>query len=456
MTEVLKQAPKGRHTELFDAFDEIRSQEAPLWLHRIRSEAMERFTELGMPVVRELSFPLKEDWIYTDLRTIADTTYHTEPVPAEISEAMISPYEFGQKDWHKIVIVNGVYSPSLSRISDLPPGAFVGRLADALINHPELVHPYLGRGADFENNGLTALNTALFRDGLFVYLPRGEIIETPVHVHYLTTSYETPLITQPRTLIVAGDGTKLQVVESYTGLTEDQYLTNAVTEISVGRDGQIDHYRINREGLGAAHLSNTQLQLAENGHISTFNMSMGAKLTRNDTNAKLAGEHAVVRMNGLYLVTGDQHVDNHTAIDHAMPNCDSYEVYKGILADKARGVFNGQVMVQQDAQETDAKQLNKNLMLSPDAMIHTKPQLEIYADRVKCTHGATVGQLDDEQIFYLRTRGLSHESACHLLTYGFAADLIRRLKIDAVRSALDTLFETTISDLSAAQSQTER
>ena len=164
MTEVLKQAPKGRHTELFDAFDEIRSQEEPLWLHRIRSEAMERFTELGMPVVRELSFPLKEDWIYTDLRTIADTTYHTEPVPAEISEAMISPYEFGQKDWHKIVIVNGVYSPSLSRISDLPPGAFVGRLADALINHPELVHPYLGRGADFENNGLTALNTALFRD----------------------------------------------------------------------------------------------------------------------------------------------------------------------------------------------------------------------------------------------------------------------------------------------------
>ena len=282
------------------------------------------------------------------------------------------------------------------------------------------------------------------------------MLETPVHVHYVTTGHETPLATQPRTLIAAGDGANLKVVESYSGLTDEPYLTNAVSEIAVGRDGHVDHYRINREGAGAAHLSTTQLHLEGNGRISTFNMTMGGALTRNDTNARLIGEHAVVRMNGLFLVTGNQHVDNHTAIDHAVPNCDSYEVYKGILDGRSRGVFNGKVFVHQDAQETDAKQLNKNLMLSPDAMIHTKPQLEIYADQVKCTHGATVGQLDEDQIFYLRTRGLSHDSACNLLTYGFAADLIRRLGIDAVRSSLDTLFETTIRDLSMAHGQTGR
>ena len=456
MTEALKHAATPRYATFYDAFERVRSGDAPLWLHRIRSDALKRFRELGIPVARELSFPLKEDWIYTDLRSIADTSYHAEPGGVDLSEAALAPYEFGRNDWHRLVFVNGEYTPALSRVADLPRGVVVSSLADALSENPQLVHPHLASYAGFERNGLTALNTALFENGLFVYVPRGVMLETPVHVHYVTTGHETPLATQPRTLIAAGDGANLKVVESYSGLTDEPYLTNAVSEIAVGRDGHVDHYRINREGAGAAHLSTTQLHLEGNGRISTFNMTMGGALTRNDTNARLAGEHAVVRINGLFLVTGNQHVDNHTAIDHAVPNCDSYEVYKGILDGRSRGVFNGKVFVHQDAQETDAKQLNKNLMLSPDAMIHTKPQLEIYADQVKCTHGATVGQLDEDQIFYLRTRGLSHHSACNLLTYGFAADLIRRLGIDAVRSSLDTLFETTIRDLSMAHGQTGR
>ena len=477
MTESLKQATTSRYTTFYDAYDRIRTLDAPLWLHRIRSDAMKRFRELGMPVARELSFPLKEDWIYTDLRQIADTSYQAGPggpggpggsgepggpggpggpVEAMLDEDALAPYEFGQDGWHRLVFVNGVYTPALSHTADLPQGVVVSSLADALAEYPELVHPHLARYADYEGSGLTALNTALFENGLFVHVPRGGVLETPVHVHYVTAGLDAPLATQPRTLIAAGDGASLKVVESYSGMTDQAYLTNAVTEITVGRDGNVEHYRINREGPGAAHLSTNQLHLEGNGRISTFNMSMGGALTRNDTNARLAGEHAVVRMNGLYLVAGDQHVDNHTAIDHAVPNCDSYEVYKGILEGRSRGVFNGKVFVHQDAQETDAKQLNKNLMLSSDAMIHTKPQLEIYADQVKCTHGATVGQLDEDQIFYLRTRGLSHDSACHLLTYGFAADLIRRLGIDAVRTSLDTLFETTIRDLSTARGRTER
>lgn len=456
MTEALKQLTTERYAAFYEAYDRIRGGDAPLWLHRLRSDALKRFRELGMPVVREISFPLKEDWVYTDLRAIADTTYHAEPAETDLDGSALAPFEFGQDDWHRIVFVNGAYSSALSRVSDLPRGAVVTSLAHALAEHPDLVHPHLARYADFERTGLTALNTALFENGLFVYVPRGGILETPVHVHYVTTAHALPLATQPRTLIAAGDGANLKVVESYSGLTDQAYLTNAVTEIAVGRDGHVEHYRINREGGGAAHLSTTQLQLAGNGHISTFNMSMGGALTRNDTNARLDGEHAVVRMNGLFLVSGNQHVDNHTAIDHAVPDCDSYEVYKGILDGRSRGVFNGKVFVHEDAQETDAKQLNKNLMLSPDAMIHTKPQLEIYADQVKCTHGATVGQLDEDQIFYLRTRGLSHDSACQLLTYGFAADLIRRLRIDAVRSSLDSLFEATIRDLSTVQDRTGR
>ena len=238
MTEALKQVSTDRYAPFYEAYDRIRGGEAPLWLHRIRSDAMKRFGELGMPVARELSFPLKEDWIYTDLRKIADTPYHTEPVEAELDETALAPYEFGQNGWHRLVFVNGAYSSALSRFGDLPRGAVVSSLADALLEYPDLVHPHLARYADFERTGLTALNSALLEDGLFVHVPRGGTLETPVHVHYVNTGHDTPLATQPRTLIAAGDGANLKVVESYSGLTDQAYLTNAVTEIAVGRPGR--------------------------------------------------------------------------------------------------------------------------------------------------------------------------------------------------------------------------
>ena len=444
-----------RYAPFFSEYERLKMQDAPLWLHQRRKSAIGRFTELGIPVTRDLSFPLKEDWLYTNLAPLAKSAFEADLSGGDIilDQEALEPYGFGQDDWHVLVFVNGTFSASMSHISDSPDGVIIQPLSQALIENPDLVQPHLAQYADFENIGLTALNTALIRDGLFVYVPDGKMLETPVHVQYVSTEWESPTASHPRTLIVAGNGSQATVIESYTGLTDQSYLTNAVTEIAVGRDGNVDHCRINREGGQAYHISTTQLHLQENSHISTFNMSMGGALTRNDTNAQLDGHHAVVRMNGLYLVTGDQQVDNHTAIHHAEPNCDSYEVYKGILDGNARAVFNGKVFVHQDAQETDAKQLNKNLLLSPDALIHTKPQLEIYADQVKCTHGATVGQLDEDQIFYLRTRGLSRNSACHLLTYGFAADLIRRLKVEAVRNQLDPLLETTIQQISMAQSQ---
>jgi Fe-S cluster assembly protein SufD len=457
MTEAFNSISQNvdRYATYFSEYDRLKTQDAPVWLHQLRKNAISRFTELGIPVTRDLSFPLKEDWLYTNLAPLAKTPFGTDLRGDEylLDSEVLLPYGFGQDDWQVLVFVNGNYSPARSHISDLPQGIIVQPISRALIENPELVEPHLAKYADYDQIGLTALNTALLRDGLFVYVPDGKILETPIHVQYVSTACEASTAAHPRTLIVAGDAGQATVIESYIGLTDETYLTNAVTEIAVGRDGNIDHYRINREGSRACHISTTQLHLKDNSHISTFNMSMGGKLTRNDSNARLDGEHAVVRMNGLFLVAGDQHVDNHTSMDHAQPNCDSYEVYKGILDGNSRGVFNGKVYVKQDAQETDAKQLNKNLLLSPNALIHTKPQLEIYADQVKCTHGATIGQLDEDQIFYLRSRGLSRDIACHLLTYGFAADLIRRLKVEAVREQLDTLFETTIQQLSLAQSR---
>tara|TARA_B100000029_G_scaffold516253_2_gene628138 strand:- start:159483 stop:160835 length:1353 start_codon:yes stop_codon:yes gene_type:complete len=450
MPERLPDLQQVRYKDFDEAFDRLKTQQSPLWLSDLRTKAMKEFRRIGMPIVRELSFPLKEDWIYTDLKKIGESSYQTTPIGGQVDGNTLGSFEFGDNDWHRLVIINGVYSPENSKLTKLPRGTIISRLSDAILENPELVHQHLGQYADYRQSGLTALNTALFEDGLFVCIPDGEIVENPIHVHYVTTESEKSLALQPRTLVVTGKSTNLRLVESYSGMTESFYLTNAVTEISVESEGSIDHYRINREGAGAGHLSTTQFHLESNSHISSFNMTLGGELTRNDTNARLAGERSVVRMNGLYLISGSQHVDNHTAMDHVVPNCNSYEVYKGILGGRSRGVFNGKVFVHQDAQETDAKQLNKNLIISSGATIHTKPQLEIYADQVKCTHGATVGQLNEDQIFYLRSRGLSYDMACQLLTYGFAADLISRLQLDAVRSSLDSLLELTIKDLAVA------
>ena len=446
-------ASEDQYANYHAAYDYLKEKDAPLWVHQLRAQGFTRFLETGFPLTRELSFPLREDWLYTNVAPIARTAFMTGPEFASVTAGALEPYLFGATNWIQLVFINGRFDASLSRLPIFAAGVTIQPLADAMFEHGVSVQGHLGHSVDKSVSGFTALNTAFLQDGLFVHLADGRQMETPIHAVYVSTGGPAPIVSHPRTLIILGAGSSATVIESFVGLNQGVYLTNTVAEIVVGESANLDHYRVNRESQEAYHISTTEINQGRESSVSTFNMSTGGALVRNDTNARLNGERSVTRMNGLYLATGHQHVDNHTVIEHRQPNCDSYEVYKGILEDSAQAVFNGKVYVHREAQETNAKQLNKNLLLSPHASVHTKPQLEIHADQVKCTHGATVGQLDEEQIFYLRTRGLSRDAACHLLTYGFAGDLIRRLKLVPLREQLDTLFEETIQNLAMAQSQ---
>lgn len=340
------------------------------------------------------------------------------------------------------MFVNGVYSRELSSVGDLPRGVRLESLADAVASGADGVEQHLARHAGFEDNAFVALNTAFIRDGALVYVPRGRVVEEPIHVLYLSTMGDAGDIAQPRNLVVVESGGMATLVESHLSLSDGAYFTNAVTEAFVGDGAVVDHYKIQREGQEAFHIATTQVHQERESTWWSCSIAMGAKLARDNLNVLLNGEGCDSTLNGLYLATGDRQVDNHTAIDHAKPHCTSFELYKGIVDGNARAVFNGKIFVREDAQRTDAKQLNQNLLLSETAEVDTKPQLEIFADDVKCTHGATVGQLPEEALFYLQTRGLSRAAASSLLTYGFAREVVSLIKSEPIRAYLDGLLLT--------------
>ena len=318
----------------------------------------------------------------------------------------------------------------------LPPGAILTSLADALAKHPRLVEPHLGRHAAFETQPFVALNTAFWSDGVFLHVPDGVAVETPIHLTF--TGEGGARLGYRRLLIVLGKNSRATVSEGHSG--EGQYATNAVCEIVLGEGAVLDHYKVQEESPQAFHLACTQAVVASKANFSTHYVGLGGNLVRNEVRVLFTGQHAEATVNGLYQTSGTQHMDNLTVIDHAQPNCNSHELYKGVLDGKSRGVFAGKIFVRPDAQKTDAKQTNKTLLLSDDATINSKPQLEIFADDVKCTHGATVGQLDGQQLFYLRARGIGEGQARALLTFAFANDIIRRIKIDPLRRRLEGLL----------------
>jgi Fe-S cluster assembly protein SufD len=317
-------------------------------------------------------------------------------------------------------------------------------LAEALEKNRELLEPHLAQHAGHEDSAFTALNSAFLSDGAFVYLPAGSVIEDPIHLLYFSTVNGAPSVSHPRTLIVAGAGSQAKVVESYVGLDGEVYFTNAVTEVVAEEGAVIDHYKLQRESRQAFHMATLQFHQGRNATVANHCISLGGGLVRNDINAVMDGDGGDCTLNGLYVVEGDQHVDHHTVIDHVKPQCNSRELYKGILDDYGRAVFNGRVIVRPDAQKTNAQQSNKNLLLSKDALVNTNPQLEINADDVKCAHGATIGQLDADALFYLRARGIDEETARTLLIHGFLADVSSQLKIDAVRSAVECILMTSL------------
>ena len=408
---------------------DARPKDGPRWLQDLRDRAASRFAVLGFPTVRE------EDWRFTNVSPIAGTEFIIAPA-APVSAADVDSLPYGSMPL-RLVVLNGRFSLELSRLIGLPSGVRAGSLAAAATEHAEVVQRYFGQLADFTVRGFVALNTALATDGAYVYIPDGVVMDVPLEILYLSAAGSVPEMSQARTLIVAGERSQLRIVETHVALNGGTYFTNAVTEVFVGENAVVDHYKVQQESVDAFHIASLYVNAQRSANFSSHSFSLGGKLVRNEADAILDGEGAECTLNGLYLADGERLVDNHTSIDHAKAHCPSHEIYKGILGGKARAIFNGKIIVRQDAQKTNAKQTNRALLLSDDASINTKPQLEIFADDVKCTHGAAIGQLDEDAIFYLRARGLNYFEARDMLIHAFAGEILDRVQIGPLKTALE-------------------
>jgi Fe-S cluster assembly protein SufD len=427
-----------RYQAWFERFLEGRGRREPGWLTTIRRAAIARFAELGFPTTRD------EEWRFTPVGRVATTPFRpADEAGTPVSRADVQPFLIPRFGGSQIVFVNGRFAPELSVLRAVPRGVQLTSLARALEEDPGLVDPYLTRCASFDRQAFTALNTAFAEDGAVLYLPADTTLDDPVHILYFAAS-AAPIVTHPRTVVVAGDNSRVRLVESYAGAPGAEYFTNAVTEIVGGAGARLEHVRTNRESVEASHVSSTHVYLEGGAVFTQQNVTLGGAFVRNDITALLDAPGIVCTLDGLYLADGDRLVDNHTAIVHAKPHCESHEVYKGMLGGRARGVFNGKIFVRPDAQKTDAKQTNQVLLLSDDATINTKPQLEIFADDVKCTHGATVGRLDEEALFYLRARGIGRDEARAILIHAFASDIIDRIAVEPVREALEAVLLTQL------------
>ena len=409
--------------------------EGPEWLEPVRRAAADRFGATGFPTAKD------EEWRFTPVGPIAHTRWRPAPsVPATVPADRLTPFSFGHPEWTTLVFVNGAYSDALSRIADLPRGVRVGSLAEALRGDGRALEAHLTRHAPVDGSPFTALNTAGFRDGGLLHVPAGLDLERPVHFVYVATEAAEGIVIHPRNVIVVERGARASVIESYVTLSPGAvYWTNPVTEVAAAAGSWLEHTRIQRESERAYHVGLTHVDQQRDSHYRSFSMAMGGALARHNLHVRLNDENIETLMYGLYITRGDQVVDNHTAIFHDQPNCRSWEVYKGVLEGRSRAVFNGKVFVQPAAQKTDAKQTNRNLLLSDLAKVDTKPQLEIFADDVRCTHGATVGRLDDTALFYARSRGIPQQAAERLLTYAFAAEVIDEVALQPVREELDRL-----------------
>ena len=413
------------------AFSARAATDEPQWLAPMRRTAMASFSALGFPT-RAL-----EDWHYTSLASIAEVPFTVTSGASSTTVADLAPFMINA-DWPTVVLLNGSWSPSLSSLDSLPAGVQVMELAQALREAPALVQKYLGKVAIGEH-ALTALNTGLMRDGVVIVVPKDVASDIPIHILHVTDSSGAASAKFPRTLIVAERCAKATVLESFIGLADVAYFTNHVAEVVVGENATITHTRIQRESDRATHVSTTEVHQARDSHYVNFSMAMGATLSRTNVYTVLDGENCGATLNGLYLGKGTQHTDHQTRIEHAQPNCFSRELYKGVLDDASHAVFNGKVYVHPIAQKTDGKQSNHTLLLSPNARIDTKPQLEIFADDVKCTHGATVGRMDEAGLFYMKSRGVPADTARKLLTYAFAADVLETIENETVKHALEQL-----------------
>ena len=405
-------------------------------VHELRRSAISKFSELQFPTTRD------EEWKYTNISPLLKHDFVPVQKSAEDYDVEVNHFLFDKMEHSLIVFINGMYSSSLSKIKDLPKGVVVKSLSEAIKEDNPIVKRHLGQYADFKNHIFTSLSAAFVQDGAFIYIPDGKVVEDPIHILFLTISDNQKILVQPRNLFVAGKNSQFTIIEHFASTSEeDIYFTNSVTEIVTEENAFVDHLKVQEESKKAFHIGRMDVHQERNSNFVSHLISFGAAISRNDFNSRFNDEGGESMLNGLFLIEGTQLFDAHTLIDHAKPHCNSHEHYKGILMGSSRGVFNGKVIVRKNAQKTNAFQENNNIILSDDALVNTKPQLEIFADDVKCSHGATIGQLDNDAMFYLKTRGIGVDRAKAILIHAFASDVVRYIKVNAVREYIESILK---------------
>ena len=426
MEAVAEDTRTALERSLLDAFREARSTREPEWLAAVRRAGLDRFRAAGFPGPRD------EAWKYTNVAPILKVPFApaVEEGPRRVPESRPAAEKI------QLVFVNGRYAAELSSGTSARDGVVVASLRETLAKRPEELEPHLARIAR-EGNAFADVNAALLEDGAFVRIPAGAVLADPIHLVFLSEPDFGPTVSHPRNVIVAGPRSQAAVVESWIGTAGALYFTNAVTETILGEGAVLDFYKLERESLAAFHVATMEVLQGRDSSFTSHSITLGGALVRNDLNVRLDAPGAGCTLNGLFLGSGTQHLDNHTKIDHAQPHGTSRELYKGIMSGRSRGVFNGRIIVRPDAQKTDAMQTNKNLLLSKEALVNSEPALEIFADDVKCRHGSTIGQLDETAAFYLRSRGIGEEEARNLLVYAFASDVASRIRIAPVRALVE-------------------
>ncbi len=425
---------KKWYLKSFEAFENSLNGESLKPIHEIRKEAIANFSELNFPTTHD------EDWRFTNISPLLKYNF----IPAEkvqINKQLIRKYIFENLNGSLLVFVNGHFSPELSDTKKMSDGIIVGSISEEIKNNSQIVSRHFGKYANHKEHIFTALSTAFTKDGAFVYIPDNKIIEEPVQILFITSTNGKAILSQPRNLYVAGKNSQATIIERYLSLDGGIYFTNIVTEIVAGEDSTVNHIKLQEESHKSFHISRTEIDQEKASNFTSYSFSLGGEIARHDINSRFNDEGGECTLNGLYLLTGSQLYDTHSLIDHAKPHCNSHEHYKGILDDNSRGVFNGKVIVRRDAQKTTAFQENKNIILSAGALVNTKPQLEIFADDVKCSHGATIGQLDQDAMFYLKSRGIGEEKARAILIHAFASDVVRSIKIENVKNYLEKILE---------------
>ena len=430
------------YTAAFDSLEHDRSTTQASWVQELRKSAFAKFNELGFPTARRGN----EEWKYTDIRPLAQRAFQPAAQAIAVDSAQLLPYNLGNDQWHVAVFVDGKFNAQLSSLSSLPSDVTVESIASVLSGSGSVAEKHVAQHATYDDNAFVALNTAFLQDGAFIHLDNGAVLEEPIHLLFITTSHNEEIDVYPRVLILTGRDASASIVESHVGLSNGVYLSNAVTEIVVGAGASLRYYKMQRHSDKAYHVTNTEAVLARDSYFSSINIDLGGGLVRNNLNARMTEEGASTLLNGLYMATGTQHVDNQVIIEHIKGDTTANELYKGILDGKSRSVFHGSIIVREDAKGVNAYQVDKNLLLSEEAEAYTKPAFWVYTDDVRCGHGAACGQIDDEAMFYLRSRGMDETTARNFVIHGFVAEVIDSINQHQLRDHVSGLVHSKLEE----------